>query len=166
MLHEIAEDWNQDVDSVIDRLDPAGAIYFDMDENDLQRILAYGPSMIGSDGLSGADRPHPRLWGTFPRVLGRYVRELQWLSLSSAIRQMPGLSAETFGLSDRGFLRPGYRADVVVFDPATVKDTATFEVPEKPASGICPVMVNGELVLDQAQLTNARPGRFLSRNEF
>lgn len=161
MLDDICADWGVGAEEAVARLDPAGAIYFDMDEGDLGRIMRYPPTMIGSDGLSGAARPHPRLWGTFPRVLGRYVREMQLLSLADAIRKMTGLSADTFGIRERGYLREGYKADVVVFDPATVTDAATFDEPEQPARGIHHVFVNGACVLTRGRQTAARPGVFI-----
>ena len=135
-----------------------------MDEADVRRIMAYPHSMIGSDGLPHDEHPHPRLWGTFPRVLGRYVRELQPLTLNDAVHRMTGLAAAQFGLVDRGVLRPGTFADIVVFDPAAVVDRATFEEPEKPAVGIDLVVVNGEIVYQDCRPTGVRPGRVLRRD--
>jgi N-acyl-D-amino-acid deacylase len=163
-LAEIAAAWGIDQTAAAVRLQPAGAIYFMMDEADVQRIMAYPHSMIGSDGLPHDEHPHPRLWGTFPRVLGRYVRELELLTLNDAVHRMTGLAAAQFRLVDRGVLRPGAFADIVVFDPATVVDHATFEEPEKPAVGIDLVVVNGEIVYLDGQSTGARPGRVLRRD--
>ena len=143
------------------RLQPAGAIYFDMDEGDLQRIMAHPAAMIGSDGLPGTDKPHPRLWGSFPRVLGRYVREKNLLSLPQAVHKMTGLSAEKFGLTDRGRVAPGLKADLVVFDPATVADVADFDDPVRASLGISHVIVNGELVLENGVQTGVGAGQFL-----
>ena len=120
----------------IPKLQPAGAVYFLMDEADVTRILTSPNAMVGSDGLPEDAHPHPRLWGTFPRVLGRYVRERGLLSLESAVHRMSGLSAHHFGLHDRGRLAVGMRADVCVFDPASICDTATFEQPTTAAVGI------------------------------
>ncbi len=145
------------------RLMPGGAIYFMMDEADVQRIIAYPHSMIGSDGLPHDKHPHPRLWGTFPRVLGHYARELGLLTLEDAVRRMSGLSAEQFGLKDRGTLCEGAHADVVVFNPETVIDTATFDDPMRPAAGIDVVMVNGKIIRESGEATGARPGRALRR---
>ena len=145
------------------KLRPAGAIYFMMDEADVRRIIAYEHSMIGSDGLPHDKHPHPRLWGTFPRVLGHYARDLGLLTLEDAVRRMTGLAAERFGLADRGAVRPGACADLVVFDPETVADRATFESPTRPAAGIDLVMVNGAIVREGGAPTGARPGRVLRR---
>ena len=149
----------------IERLQPAGAIYFMMDEADVQRILAYPHTMIGSDGLPHDARPHPRLWGTFPRVLGHYARDVGLFPLETAVHKMTGLTAARFGLVDRGVLREGAYADVTLFDPATVIDAASFEDPVRPAPGIHSVIVNGERVWADGAATGARPGRVLKRRE-
>ena len=162
-LAEIVVDWGCSEAEAVERLRPAGAIYFQMAEEDLERIMAYKRTMIGSDGLPGAPHPHPRLWGTFPRVLGRYVREKGVLGLEEAVRRMTGLSADTFRLQERGYLRPGYCADVVVFDPARVIDRATYREPCQAAAGIELVLVNGHPVWRQGAVTSARPGRFIAR---
>ncbi len=114
-----------------------------MDEQDVRRIMAHGLAMIGSDGLPHDAYPHPRLWGTFPRVLGHYARDLGLFSLEAAVRKMTGHTAEVFGLVDRGVIRAGAFADLVLFDPATVCDAATFDAPTKPAEGIVETWVNG-----------------------
>ena len=162
LLSDIATEWNCSELEAAEKLYPAGAVYFQMDEDDLRRIMAYPTTMIGSDGLPGRSKPHPRLWGTFPRVLSRYVREQALLSLQHAIRKMTGLSAETFGLHDRGLIYPGFAADLVLFDPQKVADTATFEEPESPAAGIRRVFVNGELAWADGISTGSRSGRFLT----
>lgn len=161
MLDDIAEEWGAHRDVVAAKLAPAAAIYFDMDEGDLQRILSYPYSMVGSDGTPGVDSPHPRLWGTFPRVLGHYVRQEKLLTLAQAVRKMTGLSADTFGFSDRGYLREGLAADIVLFDPDTVIDRATYDDPELPSDGIAHVVVGGTLVLSEGQMTGDRGGRML-----
>src|SRR5690606_34712248 len=112
-----------------EKLLPAGAIYYQMNEEDVRRIIAHPRAMIGSDGLPHDSFPHPRLWGTFPRVLGHYARELGLISMEEAVRKMTGLTAQVFGLKDRGVLRPGAYADLVLFDPALVIDAASFEDP-------------------------------------
>ncbi len=137
---------------------PAGAIYFQMDENDVRSILSFPLTMIGSDGLPHDKHPHPRLWGTFPRILGHYVREVRLFSLENAIHKMTGLTAARFGLADRGLLREGYAADLVLFDAARIRDTATYENPISAAEGISAVFVNGQPALD-----GARAGRLLRR---
>ncbi len=164
-LAEVAAEWGCSEDEAARRLYPAGGIYFEMDEGDLERILAYPRTMIGSDGLPGMAHPHPRLWGTFPRVLARYVRDKGLLSIEAAVHRMTGLPAQTFRLADRGLLRPGAFADIVLFDPATVADRATYAEPQVPADGIHSVMVNGLPVWRAGAPTGERPGRFLARAE-
>ena len=162
-LPEIADALGLDPIAAAERLQPAGAIYFLMDEADVQRIIAYEHSMIGSDGLPHDQHPHPRLWGTFPRVLGRYARELGLLTLEDAVRRMTGLPAAQFGLADRGAVRASAYADLVMFDAETVADRATFEAPTRPAAGIDIVMVNGVVVREGGRATGRRPGRALRR---
>ena len=162
-LQEIAREWGVDPEIAVDRLLPAGAIYFLMNEEDVQRILRHPEAMIGSDGLPHDVHPHPRLWGSFPRVLGHYSRELALFPLAEAVRRMTGLTAARFGLRDRGVLRPGAFADIVIFDPAAVIDRASFETPKKPAAGIETVLVNGRAVWQAGAPTGARPGRALRR---
>ena len=131
-----------------------------MDEGDVQTVLKHPSTMIGSDGLPTLKgKPHPRLYGTFPRVLGRYVRELKLLSLEEAIHRMTGLPARKFGLSDRGIVREGAFADLVIFDPPVIEDMATYEDPHRPPAGIAHVFVNGVEVARDGQHTGARPGR-------
>ena len=163
-IAEIASDWGMSHLEAAKRLQPAGAIYHSIDEADMQRILKHPATMIGSDGLPNDPLPHPRLWGTFPRVLGRYCRDLQLFSLPEAIRKMTGLPAARFRLAERGLIREGYHADMVLFDPATVRDVASFTDPVRPAEGIVKVWVNGALSYDGGQPTAMRAGRFLSRS--
>lgn len=158
-LAEIAAEMGVDMMAAADALKPAGGIFFMMDEADVRRILAYSGTMIGSDGLPHDEFPHPRLWGTFPRVLGHYVRDEGLFSLEQAVYKMTGLSAGRFGLAERGVLKPGAMADLVLFDPQTVADTATFEQPKNPARGIDLVVVNGRVVWRDGAGTGARPGR-------
>ena len=164
-LAEIARDWGIDILEAVERLQPAGAIYWMMDEADVRRVLAFDGTMIGSDGLPHDIHPHPRLWGTFPRVLGHYCRELGLFSLEAAVRKMTGLSAARFGLSRRGVLAVGAYADVTVFDPEGVIDRATFAEPAVPAAGIEHVFVNGDLVWSEGKPTRERPGRALRRQQ-
>jgi N-acyl-D-amino-acid deacylase len=163
-LADIARTMGVSREEAVARLLPAGAIYFSMDERDVQRILAFDPTMIGSDGLPHDAFPHPRLWATFPRVLGHYSRELGLFPLEQAVHKMTGLTAHTFGLPDRGELRAGAFADITLFDAATVDEGASFEEPMKPAIGIEAVIVNGAVVWRQGQATGARPGRVLRRH--
>jgi N-acyl-D-amino-acid deacylase len=164
-LSAIAADWGSSVKEAVDRLQPAGAIYWMMDEADVQRVLGFPHTMIGSDGLPHDFHPHPRLWGTFPRVLGHYCRDLGLFELEEAVRKMTGLPAARFGLSGRGKVAAGAYADITVFDPVTVIDRATFEQPITPAAGIEHVFVNGRPVWVEGKPTGDRPGRTLCRQE-
>jgi N-acyl-D-amino-acid deacylase len=150
-------------DEVVARLQPAGAVYLLMDESDVVRILASSAAMIGSDGLPEDDHPHPRLWGTFPRMIKRYVREQKILSLEQAVHRMTGLSADRFGLHNRGRIQVGGFADLTVFDINGIADRATFEQPNRPATGIQYVFVNGEMAVDRSVPTGHRAGRVLRR---
>ena len=129
----------------------------------MRRILAHPATMIGSDGLPNDPRPHPRLWGTFPRVLGRYSRDEKLITLPDAVHKMTGMPAQRFGLAERGLIRNGYFADLVLFDPAKIIDTATFADPIRAAEGIAGVWVNGVLSYTAAGATGNRAGRFLPR---
>lgn len=148
----------------LEELLPAGAIYFSMDEADVRRILSFEHTMIGSDGLPHDAMPHPRLWATFPRVLGHYSRELNLFPLETAVYKMTGLTARTFGLADRGVLKPGMAADITLFDPGEIGEAASFARPTQPAKGIATVIVNGEIVWRDGRSTGARPGRVLPRS--
>lgn len=142
----------------------AQAVYHAMSEQDLERILKHPATMVGSDGeipIFGKAAPHPRSYGTFARVLGRYVRERKVLTLEEAVRKMSSFPAQRLGLLDRGLLRPGLKADVAVFDPAQVRDTATFERPHQYAEGFSAVIVNGKIVYRDGKMTGERPGRVL-----
>jgi N-acyl-D-amino-acid deacylase len=162
---EVAAKLGVPQDTAIERLLPAGAIYFAMDEGDVQRILAFEATMVGSDGLPHDAAPHPRLWGSFPRVLGHYARDLGLFPLEAAVHKMTGLTARTFGLEGRGVVKEGAYADLTVFDPATVGEAATFARPIQPAHGIDAVVVNGTLVWQEGRSTGAMPGRVLSRSQ-
>jgi N-acyl-D-amino-acid deacylase len=131
----------------------------------VRRVLAFEPTMIGSDGLPHDVHPHPRLWGTFPRVLGHYCREIGLFGLETAVHKMTGLSAARFGLTGRGIVAAGAYADLTVFDPDTVIDRATFAEPTLPAAGIEHVFVNGRPVWSGAKPTGERPGRTLRRQQ-
>lgn len=162
-LAQIAAGWDVPQLEAARRLQPAGAIYHSISEEDMRRILRHPATMVGSDGLPNDPRPHPRLWGTFPRVLGRYSRDEGLFPLHEAIHKMTGLPASRFGLDRRGLIREGFYADMVLFDPATIRDTATFDDPVRPAAGIVQVWVNGVLSYTSEGATNQRAGRFLPR---
>lgn len=162
-LDVIARKLGVSQEEAIRRLNPAGGIYFRLDEADVQTILKHDKVMIGSDGLPHDASPHPRLWGSFPRVLGHYGRLLGLFPLEMAIYKMTGLTAKNFGLKDRGVLREGAYADITLFDEATVDEAATYEKPIAPARGIDRVIVNGVVVWGGGKPTGAHPGRVLAR---
>ena len=135
MLADIAAEWGVDQQAACRRLQPGGACYFQMREDDVERVIAHPRSMIGSDGLPHDRHPHPRLWGAFPRVLARYWRERSLLTLEQAVHKMTGMTARNFRIEGRGLLRPGMFADVVVFDPLRVADTATYDRPVSASVG-------------------------------
>lgn len=164
-LADIAQEWGVSQQDACDRLQPGGACYFQMREDDVDRVIAHPLAMIGSDGLPHDERPHPRLWGAFPRVLACYWREKGLLRLEEAVHKMTGLSAARFRIAERGSLRAGAMADVVVFDPARVKDMASYEKPAQFSEGIEYVWVNGMLSYTaQERVTGARAGRFVRRS--
>jgi N-acyl-D-aspartate/D-glutamate deacylase len=162
-LREIASEWGMPLLDAARRLQPAGAIYHSMSEDDVRRILRHPATVIGSDGLPNDPKPHPRLWGAFPRVLGHYARDTGLFPLAEAVHKMTGLPARKFGLRDRGVVREGGAADLVLFDAATIRDVATFTDPQRPADGIHAVWVNGVPSSRDQVPTGARGGRFLSR---
>jgi N-acyl-D-amino-acid deacylase len=162
-LQDVSKKIGLGMEQTVQKLLPAGAIYFSMDEKDVQRILGFEHTMIGSDGLPHDAAPHPRLWGTFPRVLGFYSRNLNLFPLETAVHKMTGLTARTFGLAGRGVLKQGFAADMVMFDADEVDEAATFAKPIQAARGIDTVIVNGAAVWKDGKPTGARPGRVLAR---
>ena len=172
-IAEIAETTKRSpVDTICDLLlDEGGsipAVYFMMSEDDVRETLKLPWVSIGSDGSAvrpdgvlGRGKPHPRWYGAFPRVLGKYVREEKVLTLPEAIRKMTSMNAEKVGITDRGLLKEGWKADITIFDPRTVRDEATFENPHQYATGIEYVIVNGRVVLDEGEHTGAKPGRVI-----
>ena len=163
MLADVAREWNCTQQEACERLQPGGACYFQMREDDVQRVLAHPATMIGSDGLPHDQHPHPRLWGTFPRVLGHYSRDVGLFTLETAVHKMTGLSARRFGLAGRGEIREGAHADLVVFDAATIRDAATFDRPKALSQGIACVLVAGEIAYRDGKVAADRRGRFLKR---
>jgi N-acyl-D-amino-acid deacylase len=173
-IEEIAELENKDpYDSVCDLLiaedNQVQIVSFGMDEEDVRRVMRSPFGMVGSDGsaispegILGHGNPHPRYYGTFPRVLGYYVRE-EVLSLPEAVRKMTSAPAQKLGIKDRGRLRQGYKADLTIFDPDKIKDNATFTNPHQYPSGIPFVMVNGTLVVDKDEHTGTLPGKALRK---
>jgi N-acyl-D-amino-acid deacylase len=162
-LEAIAQGWGLSQIEAARRLQPGGAIYHSISEQDMRHILAHPATMIGSDGLPNDPRPHPRLWGTFPRVLGRYCREEKLFPLVTAVQKMTGMPARRFQLHDRGLIREGHAADLVLFDPATIEDRATYGDSIRCAEGIAAVWVNGVLAYKDGASTGRRAGRFLPR---
>ena len=164
-LQDIATEWGVARDEAARRLQPGSAVYFLMDEQDVRNILAFEETMVGSDGIPTGEKPHPRLWGTFPRVLGHYSRDVGLFPLETAVWKMSGLTAQKFGLHGRGSLRVGNHADVVVFDAAMVRDAADYESPTRPAEGIDTVIVNGTVTWQQGAHSGARAGQVIKREE-
>ena len=141
-----------------------GGVFHAISEDDAVRIMRHPTSMIASDGgiiVYGRAHPHPRSYGTFARVLSEYVRERGVLTLEQAVRKMSAFPAQRMGLHDRGVIRPGMAADIAVFDPALVRDAATFEEPHQYGEVFSLVLVNGEVVLEGERVTDARPGRVI-----
>jgi N-acyl-D-amino-acid deacylase len=159
----------QEAETILEMVDATNRtqmVYFSMDEKDLIRILQYPFNMFASDaGIAkfGAGMPHPRAYGTNARVLGRYVREQKVIRLEEAIRRMTSLPAQKFNLRDRGLIREGMAADLVVFDEKQVGDAATFSKPHAYSKGFSYVLVNGEVVVDQGKHTGVRSGHVLRR---
>ncbi|WP_416414787.1 N-acyl-D-amino-acid deacylase family protein [Pantoea sp. App145] len=161
-LQEIAELWGVDQWQATERLRPAGAIYHMMSEDDVRQVLAHPLSMVGSDGLPSDPNPHPRLWGTFPRVLAYYCRDLKLFDLAEAVRKMTGLSATRFRLRDRGRVREGAFADLTLVDMTRIEDVATYRDPCRQAPGIDLVVVNGVVSYEDGKV-QGRNGRLLKR---
>ncbi|WLW58872.1 D-aminoacylase [Achromobacter aegrifaciens] len=159
---EVMAELGLDDEAAVARLAPAGAIYFLMDPADVGRIFSHPLTMVGSDGLPFDPHPHPRQWGTFTNVLRAMVREQRLLTLETAIHKMTGLAADQYGIGERGLLREGYHADLVLFDPATVTDVATFSAPIQASQGIQAVWVNGRQVWDGERTSAERPGQVLT----
>ncbi len=162
-VDDVAAEWGCSRTEAAERLLPAGAIYFMMDERDVRAILAEPTTMIGSDGLPCDAHPHPRLWGSFPRVLGHYARDEKLFPLAEAVRRMTSLAADNLGLAGRGRIRPGAFADVAVFDAARIGSRATFETPAVAADGIELVVVNGAVAWRDGAPGAGGGGRLLRR---
>jgi N-acyl-D-aspartate/D-glutamate deacylase len=167
-VHDIAADLDLPVREAVrkvldDEENTPSVIMFVMDEADVRRVLADDHAMAGSDGLPTDGKPHPRLYGTMPRILGTYVREEGLLSLEDAVRKMTSLPAHKHLLGKRGLLRPGWAADIVVFDPDAIADVATYDDPRQYPPGIEHVIVNGQLAVEHARQTDTRPGHMLLR---
>jgi N-acyl-D-amino-acid deacylase len=167
-LRAMCDEWNLSGQEAAQRIvdeEGVGAVVVveTMHEDDVRAVLRHPTTMIGSDGIAIGSRPHPRLYGTFPRVLGRYAREEKLFSMAEGIRRMTSMAAEKFRLEDRGWIRPGYFADLVLFDPNKIGDLGTFDAPRQYPCGIVAVIVNGTAVMSEGKHTGARPGRALRR---
>lgn len=165
LLHQIANEMKLSLLETARALQPAGAVYHCMHEKDVERVLKHQLTAIGSDGLPNDPHPHPRLWGTFPKVLGHYCREQQLFSMEEAIHKMTGLSARRYRLEGRGEIRTGAFADIVLFDPNTIQDTATYEKPISKATGIEHVFVNGHLSYSKGEVSTQRAGIFIKHKK-
>jgi N-acyl-D-amino-acid deacylase len=168
MLRDIAAQRNQSLADTVRHVltapkgDRTICIQFIIDEADVETNLAHADMMVGSDGIPDLrGRPHPRLFGTFPRVLAHYVRERGVMSLAEAVRRMTSVAAATFGLRERGRLQRDYWADLVLFDPLTIRDTATYDDPKQEPEGIAAVVVNGQVAYRDGQHTGAGSGAML-----
>ncbi len=157
---------DHDIETIFDLMSAGGAsmTYRLMSDQDIERIMRYPFTAIASDGSvvqPGAGMPHPRSYGTNARVLAEYVRKRGVLTLEDAIRRMTSLPARTFGLRDRGLLREGMAADLVIFDPAAVADQATYAKPHQYSTGFDMVVVNGKIAVEEGKSTQERSGRIL-----
>lgn len=166
-VEQIAQDVDTDAremaEEIVEREGRSCIVILDtMDEADVCAVMAHPAVMVGSDGVPGGSKPHPRLHHTYPRVLGHYVRGEAVLTLPDAIRRMTSLPAQRFGMADRGEVRAGTLADLVLFDPEVIIDTGTWSDPTSVPDGIVGVWVNGEQVVQAGAVTGARPGRFVS----
>ena len=167
-LLAIAADRNEDIADTVRLIlsapkgDRTICIHFIIDEADIETNLRHPGMMVGSDGIPTLNgKPHPRLFGTFPRLLGEYVRSRGVLSLEDAIARITSISAETFGLKERGRIEPGYHADIVLFDPDTIADTATYDDPKRLSHGISLVIVNGAVAWSDGVYSGAGSGQML-----
>jgi N-acyl-D-amino-acid deacylase len=170
-FEQVAKDEGKDpldalMDLVIADRGNSSNVMFMMDEQDVRTALRHplvslctDSSAVAADGIYSEEKSHPRAWGSATRILGKYVREEKLMALEEAVRKMTSLPASRMGLHDRGIVRPGMAADLVAFDPNTVRDRATYENPLQYSEGVPYVAVNGQLVVDQGTITNARPGR-------
>jgi N-acyl-D-amino-acid deacylase len=173
-LNQIAELWNCTPEIAVMRLlqeekAAVGAVYFSLSHEDVITILSSDQVSVGSDGMGMKTEEelekstHPRSYGTFPRILGLYAREKGTLSLAKAIYKMTGLVASRLGLKNRGFIEPGFTADLVLFDPLTIQDRSTFDHPHQYATGVLYTWVNGYPTVQDGIITGNTPGRVLRK---
>ena len=149
-------------------LGDVGCIFHNLDEQDVETIMKNKDGIVASDGIVvefGKQKPHPRSYGTFPRVFSKYVRKLKIISIENAIRKMTSNPAKRLGLTDRGVLEEGYFADIVVFDPLEIQDVSTFEHPHHYAKGIDYLIINGVLAIDEGIFTGEMAGKFIKNHK-
>ena len=161
-LAVVAAEWGCSLDQAVARLLPALGIFFLMAEEDVRRILSYESAIVCSDAIAAGSHPHPRLWGTFPRAIGHYGRDIGLFPVETAIRKMTSLPADRFQIRDRGRVIAGAFADIVVFEADRLIDEATYEEPTRRARGIERVFVNGVSVYERGRPTGMRPGHFIA----
>jgi N-acyl-D-aspartate/D-glutamate deacylase len=156
------------MDLLLEQRATVGMVSFSQNLENVAKVLAHPAIMIGSDSIGLSEgvgpkhgKPHPRMYGTFPRVLGEYARDRGLFGLETAVHKMTGMPAARLRFKDRGLLRPGYAADIAVFDPATIRDAATFNEPHQYPVGIPYVIVNGAVVVDDGRMRAAGTGRIL-----
>jgi N-acyl-D-aspartate/D-glutamate deacylase len=158
------------MDLLLEQKCTVGMVSFSQSIENVAKVIAHPSLMIGSDSIplfegegDKPGKPHPRTYGTFPRVLGEYARDRGLISMETAVHKMTGMPAQRLRLKDRGLLREGYAADVTVFDPRAVRDASTFPDPHRYPEGIPYVIVNGAVVVDQGRMSSARAGRIIRR---
>jgi N-acyl-D-amino-acid deacylase len=159
---------DQEAETILDMIENGGAsmVFHDMSDEDVQTIMKFPHNICISDAgirVFGSGLPHPRAYGSNARVLARYVRELQLISLEEAIRRMTSLPAQQFRIKNKGLIMSGYDADLVIFDPAQVQDNATYEKPHQFSSGFQYVLVNGQIVIDKGRHSGLRPGKAIRK---
>ncbi|MGE5606318.1 MAG: N-acyl-D-amino-acid deacylase family protein [Bacteroidota bacterium] len=160
------EPWDAVGDLLIEENGVVQMVAFIMNENDVQTVMRYRGTMVGTDGIESGGKSHPRLYGTFPRILERYVRQLHILTLEDAVRKMSSLPAARLGLSDRGVIKKGLWADLVIFDPENIEERATYNDPLRHPAGIDYVIVNGGISIVRGESTGSYSGQILKRNNF
>jgi N-acyl-D-amino-acid deacylase len=138
-------------------------IMFTMAEADVRTVMCHPATMIGTDGIWSHGKPHPRIYGSYPRILGQYVRQERLLSIEEAVRKMTSFPAQKFGLWKKGIVREGMDADLVIFDPDTIAERSTFQDPHQYPTGLPYVMINGQVVVDQDRYTGSLAGRVLRK---
>jgi N-acyl-D-amino-acid deacylase len=167
-IQELADSQNVDpadivFDLLIEEEGDALMVVFGMSEDDVTSILRHPAVMVASDGIPSSGKPHPRHYGTFPRLLGKYVREERIISLPEAIRKITSMPAQRLGLQDRGMLKEGMWADIAVFDPQTIADKGSYMTPRVPPSGIQDVLVNGQVAVRDGRFTGTYSGKALRK---